>query len=254
MACYLVIVGAGPRKGDIVTTQVAGHPIGAAEQPPAFVRVRVPDMDWIAARQHAQAWVSSLGFAVVASDLSQDLHRIRLYNLTASASAGNLTRRQVERFIQSWGGAVVSEAANEVRFDISIYDAARSPAFLGYPQAALDQVDWSEVSYDQQSGEHVIEADYAVRVNPNSLDTQIRSVGAEIVDHDAGVVRYRVTRAGLQSRFITDINDRGRVYVSTRSRYYLPESVVNHILNQGGMIEADRDAVESYVRDRRTDG
>lgn len=254
MACYIVIVGDGPRKGDIVTTQVAGHPIGSAEQPPAFVRVRVPDMDWIAARQHAQAWVSSLGYEVVASDLSQDAHRIRIFNRTASASAGNLTAAQVERFVQSWGGAVISEAANEARFNIRIYDAARSAAFLGYPQSVLDRVDWSEVSYDQLSGEHVIEADYAVQVNPNALDTQIRSAGAEVVSHDVGVVRYRVTRAAVRDRFVADIDRRGRIYVSHRSRYYLPDSVVDHILNQGGMIEADRATLESYVRDRRADG
>src|SRR6056297_356629 len=131
-------------KGDIVEVRASGTPFGGKE-PDAFVLVEVPNVPMADFEGYNLSWEREIAFDVVASDPAQDGFRLRLYSATENTGAGAITKDEIDSFIEAWGGTIVDYAANEVRFDITIYGALTSAAFWEIPTIA-ENVIFSELS------------------------------------------------------------------------------------------------------------
>lgn len=240
------------RKGDIVEVRATGTPFGGAE-PGAFVLVEVPDMPMRDVDAFGQAWHTDIAWSVVARDVSQDGYRIRLYSEAVSAGGdkGIITRTAVERFIESWGGRIVSTTSNEVRFDLRILDALTSRAFWGIDR--LEEIGFTEEAYHPDTGLHRLRIDYTRRgVNPTFVERFLMHRGGQVTSHVNGVVVCDFARDTIRDQFLQDIRSRGRTAVA-RCRYYVPEAVVDQAIAQGGRISTDAETVMQHVRDKRAD-
>ncbi len=236
------------RKGDVVEVRANNAFYGAAEGLPDFIIVKAPALLMGVARDYMKVWESEIQFEVVNSNLAVDGHRIRLFTANNSVSGlGNVTRTQVEEFITKWGGTVASVAANEVVFDITIMDAIQS---AGYWDIDLTGVVFTEVSYDQPSGVHVIDADYnAIGNNPSYIETFLENKVRTVISHDAKVVRFDVDRATVRSVFEADIAEASKKRIERR-RWYMAPASVDTVITAGGTSTATPAQLNTYLKDR----
>lgn len=235
-------------KGDIVEIRASGTPFGGKE-PGAFVMVEVPNVPMKDFEDYNLSWQRTLAFEVVASDPEQDGFRLRLYSETENTGAGTITKEEIDSYIESWNGTIVDYGANEVTFDITIYGALTSPAFWELPNIA-ENVVFSELSYNQSTGIHRIQADYsALGNNPTYVERYVQRMGLEIVSHQDKVLVYDADRAVVSDAFQKDLKEKGDKRVARR-RYHVSESVVDTIVNNGGTYTTDKDTLLNYVTDK----
>ena len=238
-------------KGDVVEVRATGAPFGGKE-PEAFVLVEVPDVPMADFEGYNLAWQREIDFEVVASDPAQDGFRLRLFSSTENAGAGAITKEEVDSFITAWGGTIVSYGANEVVFDITIYSALTSPAFWELPNIA-ENVVFSELSYDQATGVHRIQADYsALGNNPTYVERYVRRMGLTIVSHQDKILTYDADRATVREAFQEDLKEKGRKRVARR-RYHIGTDVVDTIIGNGGTYTTDKATLLNYIRDKVTE-
>ncbi|MCA1800759.1 MAG: hypothetical protein LC687_07410 [Actinobacteria bacterium] len=235
-------------KGDIVEIRASGTPF-TGKEPDAFVLVEVPDVPMKEFEGYNLSWQRTLAFDVVASDAAQDGFRLRLYSETENSGAGAITKEEIDSFIQAWSGTIVSYGANEVVFDITILGALTSPAFWGLDNIA-SQVIFSELSYDQATGIHRIQADYsAIGNNPTYVERYVQRMGLEIISHQNKVLVYDADRDVVSKAFKDDLKDKGDKQV-TRRRYHISTGVVDTIIGAGGTYTTDKATLLSYVKDK----
>lgn len=240
------------KKGDIIEKRASGTPF-TGNEPNVFVMVEIPEpmnaLD-ICPGYSGDKWKRSVEFEVVNQDLSQDGFRIRLYSATANNGQGEITKAEVENFINNWGGTVHSFGTNEVVFDIRIYDALVSEAFW---EIDLSNVNFSEVSYDQNTGIHRIEADYSATANsPNYVEAYVEGKGLTIVSHADKVLTYDADRSVVKKAFQDDIYAKTRTTIARR-RYYFGGGVIDTIVANGGTMTTDLATLQSYIRDKQAE-
>lgn len=236
-------------KGDIVEIRATDTPFGGKE-PEAFVLVEVPDVPMTDFEDKHLAWRREIAYEIVGQDQAQDGYRLRLYAENANAGVGDITKDEVERFIQAWGGTVHSFGPNEVVFDIRIYDALVS---RGFWEIDVSNVVFNELGYDQNAGIHRIQADYsALGNNPTYVERYVRRMGLAIVSHAERVLVYDADRSIVRRAFEKDIAQKARTTVRRR-RYHVSDAVVDYIIANGGYIVTDRATVEQYIKDKMTE-
>lgn len=226
----------GPRfKGEISAIQPPDWVWGIKEQSPEFVHVTVTDESYTMLRQQIAPIRRRLQIEIVSSDPVNDVHRVRIFSDTVRASdqAGAVTQAEVADFLARWNCAFVSEGANEVVFDADIYDLAASPGFFG--AEALPNVSFSPVSYDEGTGEHVIDADYSLtELHPNDVSRKA-AIGTdiEVISNTGGVIRYSIRRATLRQHFLEDIEHQFKKQL-LRRRYRVDPAAVDTAIGNGG--------------------
>ena len=232
-------------KGDIIGVRATGTPLPGPTSPHVIAEVLDLPMDDF--EQYKAKWERVVDFEVVASDPAQDGFRLRLYSTTANAGQAEITKDEAEGFIQSWGGTVHSWGTNEVIFDITIYDALVSQAFWDID---ISSAVFSELSYDQGTGVHRIQADYsAMGNNPTAVERYVRRMGLTIVSHSDRVLTYDADRTVVRAAFEKDMTDKARKNIK-RCRYYFGEGVVDTIVTNGGYMTTDENTMLSYIKDK----
>ncbi len=235
-------------KGDFVEVRASGSPFGGKE-PEAFVLVEVPGVPMTDYEQYRRSWYCEVDFEVVNQDLAQDGFRLRMYATNNNGSLGAVTRADVEAFINSWGGTVHSFGANEVVFDICIFDALTSAAFW---EINVSGVQFIETAYDQDTGIHRIEADYsAIGNNPTYVERRVAEMGLTVISHDNRVLTYDADRAVVRQNFERDLAEKSRRLIARR-RYHVSETIVDYIIGQGGMVSTDLPTLAGYIQDKTT--
>ena len=162
MAEYLIaaIDVGGFKKGDIASVRGNGSFYGAKEVFPTFVKVKCLEHLLKDHHQYGDRWNQAIDYEVLVHQEPTDGYRIRVFStLPGLASQGNLTREKIETYLNGWGATVFSVAANEVIFDVSIYNLATSARFWIMAEDIGD-FSFTEYSYNDLTGEHVINVDY----------------------------------------------------------------------------------------------
>lgn len=239
-------------KGDIIEVRASGTPLPGATSP--FVAVEIPTVPIAAWEQYNSPWHLEVGFEVVAQNVSIDGFRIRLYSETTNGVMGAVTKDQAEAFINSWGGTVFSFGANEVVFDIKIYDALVSAAFWDEIRDDLfPQIVFSELSYDSETGLHRIEADYsALSINPTAIERYLIRRHMTAVSHANRVLVFDGDRTLARTEFQNDLKEKLRRLVA-KKRYRVSDAVVDYIVSQGGHLETDAATLLTYIKDKVTE-
>jgi hypothetical protein len=238
-------------KGDIVEVRADGSPYGNAEGLPGFIIVKIPGLLIRQLRSYALSWERVLTFSVVSSDLVTDSFRLKLSAGNMSSSLkGIVTRAEVELLISKWGGVIVSEASNEVVFDISILDAIKSAGF--WDVNVLPTV-FTETAYDQATGVHTIELNYSnIKNNPTYIEDYIeRKTGEQVLSHDGvnKIITFNVDRSDIRTGFEKDIKEKAKK-MTQRRRWYFAPAQVDTVVGMGGVVTVTRAQAQANLRDR----
>ena len=248
----------GWQKGDIVAMKQVPFTWGKKEGMPRFVKVTITDANYnnvqimvqsvFNAQKLVGSWVQSLNWDVVNSNPSIDGWRLRLYTENSGSSdKGQVTKNQVERFINKWNGDVVSFGSNSVTFDDTIYSASTSPAFW---ERGVSQINFTELDYTQVGGIHRIEIDYsAIDIKPTLVENQVLRRGGEIISHIGDTIVIDITRSDALKVFKKSLKFHTERTVS-KSQFRVPEATVDNIISQGGEITATIAQLQSFLINR----
>lgn len=245
------------KKGDLVVVMPDGHPWGAREGPPRFVRVLCPEVTVEQVRDRVEPWRWRPSFEIVSSNIPQDRYRIRATNATMSQSgAAAFTLSRVEAFLTRWGAAIVSSDDTSVTFDIRIFDALTS---RGFWVVDVTSVAFTETDYDRTTGEHTIQADYSAhpgyQEHPVSFSRGVRSrvesLGGLVLSQEPGVIIYQMDRSDARARFREDVQDSLGTW--RRHRHHFSEADVDQVLDMGGEITVTATQLAAAVLDRLTE-
>jgi hypothetical protein len=233
-------------KGDIIEVRASGSPFGG-EEPNSFVIVEVPNLPMTDFEGYNRAWEREIDFEIVASSPPTDSFRLRLFAILIKGTLGSISKADVEAFINSWGGSVYSYGDNEVIFDIAIYNALKSQAFW---DITVNSIIFTEVSYNQTTGIHRVKADYsALKNNPTYVERFVKGKGLSIISHADKQLIYDANRLVVRDVFQKDIQEKIRRTVRRR-RYCIPESVVDTIISNGGMVSTNETTLATYIIDK----
>lgn len=253
------------RTGYPVVMKDLPHQWGAKEQLPKFVKVRVTDSTvsdfdtWMATTYGAglnfiSGWDRKIDYEIIGSDLSLDGWRLKVFatNPGLTNKAG-ITQAMVESFITKWNGAVFSFAANEVIFDIAVFasvspGAIQSEGFWGFNPS---QIVFTENSYTQTGGIHVIEADYSAmaQVKPEQAERAVTEKGGTINSHGGSVVTFTITRSDVLDVFKSEVR-RAAENTVFRKQFVITEALVNTIISEGGLREVTLATLQTYIQNR----
>ena len=241
------------KKGDIVEVRACNTPFGGLEVD-AFVLVEIPTMPIVGWDQFNGNWKRSLDYKVVGQDLLQDGFRLQVFADKVSVSRlGKITKEDVEKFLALWKARIVSFGDNSVTFDFRIYNAITAYPFWELEPARIDAISFSEISYDQISGVHRIQADCSVLLNnPTYIERYVAGKGATIISHENKVLVFEIMRATVLAAFKRDIQQKTEKIIARR-RYYIDASAVDSIVSQGGKMLVTKTQAISYIKDKLND-
>lgn len=232
-------------KGDIIELREDSS-FGGLE-PDTFVMVQCEDPF---PSNYSDAWRLAIDYEVVNNNPSIDGWRIRLFStLVDSTNKGAVTKDQVERFINEWGGTVFSFGNNEVIFDALIYDAICSEGFW---DKGVASVDFTEISYVQATGIHTVEADYSsLNCNPDKVEDMVEFRGGTVLSHVDKVITFEIHRSSVRNAFQDDIKTNAKkAEMIEKRRYYINSGVVDYVIGQGGTYTTDLPTILGYIHDK----
>jgi hypothetical protein len=238
------------KRGDIVNVSSDDFysTYGGGYSLPDFVIFKVPGLSLSAAEAHKESWNFDIDYAIVQTNPAQDGARIRVFAV-APGSARGLTRPQVEGFINSWGGSVVSVATNEVRFDITIQSIYKSEGFWEVNPAALGIV-ITETNYVQATGIHTATIDLtASNVKPAAAQARVESKGGTVLSYAAGIATVTFERVAVRQAFQNAVRAAIKK-VWRRRRYGMPIADVDAAVAAGGVLTITQAELASKLLDR----
>ena len=224
---------------------------------PDFVVVKIP-LTKAQAKQYRTEWRSDLQFSVISSDVSTDTYTIGISSSTPGISGeGNVTRAQVEEFLNSWNLTVNSVSANQVTFDASIYQAAISEAF--WSSDVVQNIVFAETDYIQTGGTHTISADYNALLTlvtdpvkrsriASAFEKRIASRGGVLISNQNGIAIFTIERATVRAAFQDDVKQQADKMIKRR-RWSFLASDVDAAIAAGGYVTITQTQLLAKLRD-----
>lgn len=248
------------RKGQPVSIQADGHPIGSKEGLPNFCRIRITDAFRSDLYEYNKQWTIEIEFEVLNhSPPFPDTYTVRAYNANSAVNLqnyigrGQLTREQVEGWLSGWNATVDSATEDNVVFTATIWDALQSRGFWKYPGFILQNITFTSVNYNPGSGIHTVEADYSdLAVNPNVVEQAVLDAGGTLIDHINKVLIFSIPRTAVVQTFRDEVRKVSRKLLR-KKQYYFTDAVVDNIVANGGLVTTDLATFQSYIRNRLTD-
>lgn len=241
----------GYAKGGIVTGMEGDGVWGAADGPPDFIRLTISDRTLAEVEQYRVRWDQLIDFRIDAHNVNLDRYDITLFaQRRLSDGLGGITREQVEDYLAGWNISVTSASAGNVSVRFRIRDVASSRNFF---KADVSAVVFSELSYDQGTGEHVGRADYsATSYDPTLVEARIARC-ATVVAHDTvnKIIDYslRVDVLASLKQAVRDVVDE---FVAKR-RWYFDSAAVDDVLAAGGFVTRTAAQVMPFLKDALAD-
>lgn len=205
-----------------------------------FVIVRVTNATADEINNYIKEWELEVDHKHVASDLSIDGHRYKLFATNPGVSLrGVITRDKAEKYLDNWNVKIHSVANNEITMDIIILNMLRSKGFWDEPET-LQGLTATEISYDQSSGEHQIEinwSNFIPNFPRNKVATKLQNLivkrGGSIIsanlENQSGV--FSITRNNVLQWFKQDIYQTiKKNNILYRRQFYLAENVVDQLV------------------------
>jgi len=238
------------KKGDIVLIMPDGHTWGAAEGLPMFVIVKCPGLSEQTIADRRDSWKQEFGYTTIATDPVLDGARYSLYQTVPGAlNQYGITLAQVQTWITNWGGTVVSNTTNDVRFDITIAAAYQSQNFWGASPALLG-VAITETAYDQGTGIHTATIDVsAATITAQQAQEAITKNGGIIQSFAAGVFTVTFDRATVRQAFFNDLREKTDD-ILVRRRYSFAPADVDTAIGLGGTVTLTQAQLVAKVLDK----
>ena len=259
------------KRGYIVDIQEDSFSWGSKEGLPRFVKVNVTDADVAGVQSMVdsvfggtdirQSWNRKIDFANVNSNLTIDGWRIRVFALNpGSTNKGGVTQTKAENYLNKWNASVNSATANEVVFDVAIFeDASNNPGALQSTKFwnfdDISNLTFTENSYNETSGVHEIELDYSAEPLLTGKDqqvaTRVLTRGATIISHEplSDTITFSITRNDVFQHFKEEVRQLLETAVY-RTQFRIPEATVNTIVSGGGTTDVTLATLQGYLINR----
>lgn len=256
MGCEALI-----KAKDTLGPKSKGHIIYVKNQPcvwakkeglPNFIQIEIPDANenknQLTTAWHTQ-WSKEYDYEILDHDLIKDSFRLRLFNKTISVSGlNNITREQVENYLLGWNAKYNSSGDNDVIFDFGVYEAGISYNFWS---DLILSCGFDRVSYNQQTGVHVIDIDYNLN-NENETEkiigTNFGAVGSK--NKNTKKIRFSVDRELITKKLKEEINIRFCGKPFEMKQYYISHTEIDKIVASGGKAKHTLSEINSFVRNR----
>lgn len=239
------------KRGDIVDF-VDVAPENVARDFPKHVWVAV-DVTRSQVIDKLDEWQYLLDYEIVATSLALDGARIRVFTeLPGLAGTYGITRSKVEGWINGWGGTVVSEAVNEVRFDITVEDIYKSASFWGQLPADLGII-ITEIDYNQTTGVHTATVDVTDATIPlKTIRNKLESAdGVTITNLAVPVATIEVERQAIRAYFM-EVLKNAVFRVIVLRRWQFSEAVVSAAESANGYVEITPSQALNQLIDKAT--
>jgi len=267
MTAYIYCIGEKPianpgdpfswAKGYIIGIYDTNQIIpGSKQVPPNFFQIEVTDANPTELLTYADEWMRFIDYEFIGHDYVIDGHRLRVFtdrSLVSASGLNGLTQAIVSNYLTKWRCSIVSSAFNEIIFDSVIYEAICSDGFWNTNDILL-RVSFSETSYNQSTGIHVIEANYINDPFLSSKDkawieNYITQRGGIITSHPTNRINFEISRTSIFDWFKADVKMKvdGPAF---RRRFYFGQGVVDQALANNGTLIATKAQVISYILNR----
>lgn len=230
-----------------------------------FVFIRVIDATWDELKGYADSWRHNIDYELVGSNLNIDGHRFRIFNTNSGASNyGNLTRNKIEKYLNSWNVDIFSVNVNEIVIDVVINNMLRSSAFWDYvPGDGLTDIQYSQLSYNKNSGKHVYYLDYSqVRTDITDRSLVAKKIayrlglrGVTFSNHNSvnQTAEATIYRNDVLKYFRDEVKRKLSKQILVRREYYIEESDVDLLVqysnnHNGEPFEVTKAQLFNYIK------
>ena len=221
------------RKGFIIDIQEEGFDWYAGRDKAFFNQnwglVTVSDQDFDAVvKKYREPWYMHLNFTTLNYSAAQDGYRIKVEADSAYISTqgvGKLTKAQIEDFLTAWGATIFAFGDNYVTFDLGMYNMLQTDNFWKN-KADISQVDFTELSYNETTHTHQIQAEYPVNWGWKKVEDIVKSRGATIQSHDKiqGIILFNIICDGLLRKIKKHIIKQREISKLIKKRIYYFDS------------------------------
>jgi len=219
-------------KGSIVEPRHSDDGYGAKEVLPKFVRIYCSDGELSDVEGFHGRWERLLDWFVVGDNASLDGYRLKIESTNQGAGDGAVKFADIQQMLLDWGAVVQSQAANAITVDMTVFRAIQSKGFWG--RDSVGAINFVEQSYDQETGEHIVSADYSpIGGRPKNHDELVRQHGGTIISHVGRVIVFSINRTDIIQRFKQDLKKAGNQMVRPR-RFRVADSIVDVAIAAGG--------------------
>jgi hypothetical protein len=250
-----------------------GYPVSIFDEPkvhrgfkeglPCFCYVRVTDataaevdamiVSTFSGTSLLQQWDREIDFATVNNDPVIDGWRIRTFATNPGATGlANITQAMVENYLTRWNAEVFSSAANEVVYDVAVFeDSLSNPGALqseGFWEVSPNGIVFTETAYNSGTGDHTVEADYsATSFEPTKVEGRVVERGGTVDSHAAQVITFTINRTDVFQWFQQEVKEavENTIY---RRQFRIPEATVDTIISTGTQVLIDHYDEDSNFR------
>lgn len=239
----------------------SGH--GLDELPSAgfFIYIRVTDADpddietmirtQFEGDSLIQPWERRVDFQVVNNNPVIDGWRMKAFTINPGFNNyAGITRNMVETYLNKWNASVFSVATNEVIFDSLIYNAITSNGFWA---KSVANIFFSEISYEQSTGIHIVTADYSlVNIEDRQVKSFIEAREGIVNSQILKIVNFSISRTSVFKYFKADVQRRLN-QVMFKRQFYITPALVSTIQAEGGIREVTLSQVQTYLKNKLDD-
>lgn len=229
------------KKGYIAQIEEDTIPISRRMCLPQFIVFNVDGITVEQATAYMEKWQQDIKFTKLVEQTSTDGFRIKLYVANASSSGvGDITRDQVEAYLNNWNASIFSTGINEVIFDFYIFDVIKSKGFLEVNN--IDDVIWND-NYDSNTGTHIVTANYSsYNWKTSVVESKINSIidhNYDDVNEDDGIIShdiqnkiivFQINRETVLRIFKEDIKEKSEKFLDRRI-YYIDRNYCDSVIN-----------------------
>ena len=251
------------KKGYIVAVRANPNNIHSDKEKLNFTFVRVTDADVAELESYSKEWEMYIDYELVGSDTSIDGYRYRIFSTNPGVSfRGAITLTKAQKYLDNWNVDIFSTAQNEIVVDVTVFDMLKSKGFWDRPEG-LTGMTASEVSYNESTGEHIIDVDWS-NFLPNvehregvaqEMQSRILQRGGTVIDYDlqAETGRFSMYRNDVLTWFRDDVYSQLRKqFIHYRRQFYIEPSLVDTIENSfvtnGTPMEVTKSQLATYVK------
>ena len=251
------------QKGDVVSIiDTAESPEYSQQELMHNVGITITTGTFSQIKAYEQRWYSDLVHQQQQLSVVDDIWQVALsMSNVGQNNYGALTKQQVEDYLtQHWNITPTEIKVNLIEFTEPVFEVAISPHMLGTtPRAVLDNITFTQVAYNEETGVHDIKGDYsATQLNPDGVARAV-STFYEILSRDDSTkeIVFRAPRIIIFREFEEDANirlanvDERENGLLSINKMRIQEAHVDAIISAGGVVERTLAEAEAMLVDKQ---
>lgn len=239
-------------KGDVIEWRGNGVRYGSKETLPTFIIAKFPDAKLVdmdnqyPIKYRIERRAEKVGW-------SNGKLQVKVYHDNAGVTIGKATASNLDEYIKDLGVSLVSEADNEVVYEIDPLVTIQSPLFLGFGHKRMPKLNLTFVGV--VGGVYTFDLEYGTSgINSSYIERQAgNNPGVTVVSNDGSVLRFGITALGFEQTLKRRVSETAES-IAAKYRYHLSTGVVDQIIAaRGGVWNTDKATFTAQLIDRKNE-